>query len=269
MSQLIFIGLGLNDERGLSLKGLDLAREADCVFAEFYTSLMPQLDVRNLEKLIGKPMLVLKRSDVEENAQHTVLEKVRGKKAVFLVPGDPMSATTHIDLRLRAEKAGIRTKVIPGASIFSAILALTGLQAYKFGRTVTLPRLETGKIPESPYDHIRTNLHIGLHTLALLDIAVERCYCMPIREGLEYIRKVELQRAEHIIGDSGLVVGVARAGADNAVVKAGTLSRLLDYDFGGPPHSLVILSKLHFVEAESLETLAGANPEDLKGYVSP
>jgi len=269
LSQLIFIGLGLNDERGLSLKGLDLAREADCVFAEFYTSLMPQLDVRNLEKLIGKPMLVLKRSDVEENAQHTVLEKVRGKKAVFLVPGDPMSATTHIDLRLRAEKAGIRTKVIPGASIFSAILALTGLQAYKFGRTVTLPRLETGKIPESPYDHIRTNLHIGLHTLALLDIAVERCYCMPIREGLEYIRKVELQRAEHIIGDSGLVVGVARAGADNAVVKAGTLSRLLDYDFGGPPHSLVILSKLHFVEAESLETLAGANPEDLKGYVSP
>jgi len=269
LSQLTFIGLGLNDERGLSLKGLDLAREADCVFAEFYTSLMPQLDVKNLEKLIGKPILVLKRSDVEENAQRTILEKIRGKKAAFLVPGDPMLATTHIDLRLRAEKAGIRTKVIPGASIFSAILALTGLQAYKFGRTVTLPRLETGKMPESPYDHIRTNLRVGLHTLALLDIAVERGYYMLIREGLEYIRRVEFHRAERIVGDSGLVVGVARAGADDAAVKAGTLGKLLDYDFGGPPHSLIIPSKLHFVEAEALETLAGANPEDLKGYVSP
>jgi len=269
LSQLTIIGLGLNDERGLSLKGLDLAREADCVFAEFYTSLMPQLDVRNLEKLIGKPILLLERSDVEENAQHMILEKIGSKKAAFLVPGDPMLATTHIDLRLRAEKAGIKTKVIPGASIFSAVLALTGLRAYKFGRTVTLPRLETGKIPESPYDHIRTNLHVGLHTLALLDIAVERGYCMRVREGLEYIRKVELQRAEHIVGDSGLVVGVARAGADDAIVKAGTLSRLLYCDFGGPPHSLVIPSKLHFVEAEALKTLAGADPEDLKGYVSP
>jgi len=268
LSQLTFVGLGLNDERGISLRGLDLAREADCVFAEFYSSLMPQLDVRKLESLIGKPILLLKRSDVEENAQHAILDKMRGKKAAFLVPGDPMVATTHIDLRLRAERAGIKTKVIPGASIFSVICALTGLQAYKFGRTVTLPHIETGKLPESPYDHIKTNLDVGLHTLALLDIAAERNYYMTIREGLEYIRKVELRRKEHVVGDRGLLVGAARAGAEDAVVKAGTMSELLDYDFGGPPHSLVVPSRLHFMEAEALQTLAGANQEDIKSYVS-
>jgi len=268
LSHLTFIGLGLNDERGISLQGLNLAREADCVFAEFYTSLMPQLDIRNLERLMGKSVLVLERSDVEEHAERMILEKIKGKRAAFLVPGDPMMATTHLDLRLRAEKAGIETKVIPGASIFSGICALTGLQAYKFGRTVTLPRVETGRLPESPYDNIKTNLSVDLHTLALLDIVTERNYYMTIKEGLEYIGKVEVQRGEDVLGERGLMVGVARAGADDASVKAGTMTELLDHDFGGPPHSLVVPSKLHFMEAEALKILAGANPEALKGHVS-
>ena len=268
MSHLTFVGLGLNDERGISLQGLNVAREADCVFAEFYTSLMPQLDIRNLERLTGKPILVLERSDVEEQAERMILEEIRGKKAAFLVPGDPMVATTHVDLRLRAEKAGIKTKVVPGASIFSGICALTGLQAYKFGRTVTLPHVETGRLLESPYDNLKTNLSVGLHTLALLDIVAERNYYMTIKEGLEYIRKVEVQRGEDVLGERRLMVGVARAGADDAAVKAATMSELLDYDFGGPPHSLIVPSPLHFMEAEALRILAGANPEVLKGYVS-
>jgi len=268
LSLLTFIGLGLNDERGMSLQGLNLAREADCVFAEFYTSLMPRLNIGNLERLTGKRILVLERSDVEEHAEHMILEKIKGRRAAFLVPGDPMMATTHLDLRLRAEKAGIETKVVPGTSIFSGICALTGLQAYKFGRTVTLPRVETGKLPESPYDNLMTNLSVGLHTLALLDIVTERNYYMTIREGLQYIRKVEVQREEDVLGGRRLVVGVARAGADDAAVKAATVSELLDYDFGGPPHSLVVPSRLHFVEAEALKILAGADPEALKGYVS-
>ena len=53
LSELVFVGLGLNNERSMSLRGLDLAREADYVFAEFYTSLMPSLSLENLEMLIG------------------------------------------------------------------------------------------------------------------------------------------------------------------------------------------------------------------------
>ena len=142
------------------------------------------------------------------------------------------------------------------------------LQAYKFGRTVTLPHVETGRLLESPYDNLKTNLSVGLHTLALLDIVAERNYYMTIKEGLEYIRKVEVQRGEDVLGERRLMVGVARAGADDAAVKAATMSELLDYDFGGPPHSLIVPSPLHFMEAEALRILAGANPEVLKGYVS-
>ena len=38
MDELAFIGLGLFDEKDITLKGLDAARDADIVFAEFYTS---------------------------------------------------------------------------------------------------------------------------------------------------------------------------------------------------------------------------------------
>jgi len=41
---------------------------------------------------------------------------------------------------------------------------------------------------------------------------------------------------------------------------------VIKHDFGGPPHSLVIPSKLHFMEAEALITLAQA-PEHVKEIV--
>ena len=41
MGELVFIGLGLDDEKGITLRGLDEARSADLVFAELYTSALP------------------------------------------------------------------------------------------------------------------------------------------------------------------------------------------------------------------------------------
>ena len=38
VGELLFIGLGLFDEKDITLKGLEAARDADIVFAEFYTS---------------------------------------------------------------------------------------------------------------------------------------------------------------------------------------------------------------------------------------
>jgi len=267
LGQLVFIGLGLGSERNMSVQGLGIASKADLVFAEFYTSLMPELDLDNLRKMTGKVITVLSRSDIEEHAQQKLLDRIVGKKAVLLVPGDPMIATTHIDLRLRAEKAGIKTDVVPAASIFSAVCALTGLQAYKFGRTVTLPHVDSSP-PESPYGYIRANLGIGLHTLILLDLAAERNYYMTISEGLEYLRRVESNRKERIIRDESVFVGVARAGTESTVVKTGTMSDLQRCDFGGPPHCLIMPSKLHFMEAEALQVLTGARPEILRSHIS-
>src|SRR6059036_2386173 len=100
MGELVFIGLGLDDERGITLRGLDEARSADVVFAELYTSALPGASLEAVEKLIDRKIRRLTRPEVEDGK---VLLAAAAKGAVaFLVPGDPMTATTHVDLRLRA-----------------------------------------------------------------------------------------------------------------------------------------------------------------------
>ena len=253
---LTFVGLGLDNEYGITLKGLEIARQADLVFAELYTSLMPNLSRENLEKLIGKPLVVLERQDIEENAQQTILDHAKNKQVALLVPGDPMVATTHVDLRLRAEKQGIATRVVAAASI-QTVGALIGLQSYKFGRTITLP-FSSGTPAESPYDFLKKNLQAGLHTLVLLDLNIEKKEFMTVREGIRYLVGIEEKRKENVFQESTLVVGVARVGADDMIVRAATAKELEKLDMGLPPHCLIIPTKLHFMEAEALRVLAKA-----------
>ncbi len=261
MGELLFIGLGLYDERDVSLRGLEELRRADAVFAEFYTSLMPEVSIQRLKRLTAKEITVVSRRNLEEEGGQSILEKAKEGKVALLVPGDPLIATTHVDLRIRAEKLGIKTRVIHGASIISAVIGLTGLQNYKYGRSVTIAFPQEGFIPETPYDVIRENKKIGLHTLCFLDIQAEEERYMTISEALQTLRAMEKRRNNKVIVDDMLVVGVARAGSEGPIVKADYVQNILKYDFGPPPHTLVFPGKLHFMEAEALITLAKAPPE--------
>ena len=66
MGELVFIGLGLYDELGLSLRGQVEARTCDEVFAELYTSVMPGLSIQSLSQTVGRRVEVLSRREVEE-----------------------------------------------------------------------------------------------------------------------------------------------------------------------------------------------------------
>jgi diphthine synthase len=192
-----------------------------------------------------------------------ILKAAETGKVVLLVPGDPLIATTHVALRMQAEKLGIKTRIVHGASILSAVIGLSGLHNYKFGKSVTIPFSE---ISETPYEVIAQNKKLGLHTLCLLDVKVEEKHYMKIHQGLEMLLKIEEKRKEKIVTMNRLVVGIARAGSNNLTVKAGFLKDLLNYNFGNPPHSLIFPGKLHFMEAEALIVLAGA-PENLREMI--
>lgn len=258
MGELIFVGLGLHDEKGISLRGIEEVKSADAVFAEFYTSLMAGLSVKELEKLVGKKVSVLSRQALEEEEGQLILQSARKGKVALLVPGDPLIATTHVDLRIRAEKHGIKTRVVHGASIISAVIGLSGLQNYKCGRSVTIPFPEM-LIPETPYKVIAENKKIGLHTLCFLDIKAEEKRYMTIKEGLQQLLAMEKRKRQGAVTLDTLVVGIARAGSQEPAVKAGYVKEILNHDFGAPPHSIVFPSKLHFMEAEALITLAKAS----------
>jgi diphthine synthase len=261
--ELVFVGLGLHDENDLSLRGLETIKEADVVFAELYTSLMPAFSLSRLKKLSKKNVTIVSRHDLEEDAGRRILEAARKGKTVLLVPGDPLIATTHVDLRIRAEQQGIKTRIIHGASIISAVVGLSGLQNYKYGRSVTIPFTEDISTVETPYRVIMENKRQGLHTLCFLDIKAEEKRYMTIRHGLETLLAIERIRREHVVTSDTLAVGIARAGSNNPTVKADYVTKLVNYDFGPPPHSLVFPGKLHFVEAEALITLAEA-PESVR-----
>lgn len=266
MGELVFVGLGLFDEKGLSLKGLEEIKSAEMVFAEFYTSLMPNLSVKRLEAIAGKKVNIVSRQFLEEESGRPLLEEANKRRVVFLVPGDPLMATTHVDLRIRAERQGIRTRVVHGASIVSAAIGLSGLQNYKFGKSVTIIFPQEDLVSETPYRTILENQVMQLHTLCLLDGRAEEKRYMTIKEGLHLLLAVEKEKKRHVVTLNTLVVGIARAGATTPIVKAGYLGEIIDCDFGSPPHTLIFPSKLHFMEAEALISLANA-PEKIKEMV--
>jgi diphthine synthase len=252
-----FIGLGLYDELDISIRGLETVRAADVVYAEFYTSRLMGATKEKLEDFYGKEIHLLSREEVEVDPAW--LEEARKVDVAFLVGGDPMVSTTHLDLRLRAVELGIETKVIHSASIVTAVSGLTGLQNYRFGRSTTIPfpYISRGKriVPETPYMVLKENLERNLHTMLFLDIQNERY--MTVNEGARLLLEMQAMTGENVL-DGALGIGIARAGANEATVKADFLTSLGDYDFGGPLHIMVVPANLHFMEAKALVALAGA-----------
>jgi diphthine synthase len=259
LGELVFVGMGLYDENDLSLRGIREAKTADFVFAEFYTSLMAGLSLKRLEEKIGKKIVTVTRKTLEEDNGEPILQRAENSKVAFLVPGDPLIATTHIDLRIRAQKRGVKTQVVHGASIISAVMGLSGLQNYRFGRSVTVPFPEQGLVSETPYNVIAENKSRDLHTLCFLDIKTEKTLYMTIKEALEILLSLERKKKMCGVTLSSLAIGLARAGAEDAIVKAEEIEALLSFKFGSPPHMLVFpADRLHFMEAEALIRLADA-----------
>lgn len=68
---------------------------------------------------------------VEMNSDE-ILRNAEKEDVVFLVAGDPVAATTHSDLILRAKNRNIKTRIVHNASIFNAV-ACCGLQVSGLG----------------------------------------------------------------------------------------------------------------------------------------
>ena len=251
-----FVGLGLNDEKGLTLEGLEQARNADVVFAEFYTNLMPGLDRKRLEDLLGQKIVALSRVQLEDEGAKEIINAARTRKVVFLVPGDPMIATTHISVRLELSKKGIPSKIVHGPSIASAVCGAVGLQSYKFGKSVTLPM--EPNVPRSVLETLEENKERRLHTLILLDVRSSESKQLTIGSAVAKLTAGE-PSLENWIG-----IGVARVASPDQFLYCGKFRALQQIEFGNVPHCLVIPGKLHFMEAESLKAFCSARDEDLE-----
>jgi diphthine synthase len=247
---LTFVGLGLYDLEDVSAKGLTAIRNADLVCLEAYTSLLAGTSPEEMEQYYGKDIEILKREDVEQHPE-CFLSRALVNNVVFLTGGDPMVSTTHIDLRIRAARMGIKTEIIHGASIVSAVCGLSGLQNYRFGKSCSLPFPHGKWSPTTPAEVIRKNIADNLHTIIYLDIQEKRY--MTIYEAVNLLEQMVPKEGFQI----PCYIGIARAGSKEPCVKAGTAAVLRETDFGGPLHILVVPAGLHDMEREYLEVFAG------------
>lgn len=243
------IGIGLNDSKDITVKGLEAVKKCDKVYLESYTSVL-QCDIKDLEKLYGKKIILADRDLVEKKAEGTILKDAKEKNAAFLVIGDVFSATTHTDLKLRAMDAGIKVEVIHNASVLNAV-GITGLELYKFGKITSIPF--SNKDVEAPYDALELNKKMGLHTLFLLDLDPKQKKFLTIKDAIEFLLKVEEKKNKKIFTKDTVCVGCARLGSNNPTIKTGYAKELINFDFGKPPYCLIVPGELHFMEEEALE----------------
>ncbi len=144
-----------------------VARGCSKRYLEGYTSVLPPKEEGRLESVVG-PWEKLMREEVE--GAEKLLASARGESVALLVVGDPMQATTHIDLEDRCVEQGIGFHVIPGLSATALAVSLSGMQSYRFGRQVTLPFATSDYLPTSPLKMLCNNFENGLHSLVLLDL---------------------------------------------------------------------------------------------------
>ncbi|MBU0757351.1 MAG: diphthine synthase [Nanoarchaeota archaeon] len=246
---LYLIGLGLSSAKDVTLKGLEAVKKCDSVYLEDYTSKL-NCTVSELEKQYGKKIILADREMVEKKADE-ILDKAKDAKVAFLVVGDVFSATTHADVYMRAKEKNIEIRIIHNTSILTAV-GIVGLELYKYGKTTSMPFFEKGFEPETPYDVIKMNQKNGLHTLVLLDIKKDLNRLMTVNQAIEQLLLIDDRKKEGVFTPDLKIVGCARLGSDDFLIKYGTAKELNEIDFGEPLHCLVVPGKLHFVEEAML-----------------
>ncbi|KAL9019383.1 MAG: hypothetical protein Q9185_003369 [Variospora sp. 1 TL-2023] len=265
---LYLVGLGLADETDITVKGLNIVKQAHRVYLEAYTSIL-MVDKYKLEAYYDRPIIVADREMVESN-DDDILARADIEDVAFLVVGDPFGATTHSDLVLRARQLHIPTQIIHNASVMSAVGA-TGLQLYNFGQTISMVFFTDTWRPSSFYDRVKENRQIGLHTLMLLDIKVKEQSEENLARGRKIFEpprfmtagqcaaqmlEIEEDRGEGAYDPRSLAVAVARLGAPDQQMAAGTLKQISVTDLGAPLHSLVLLGRAHDLEREYIRGFA-------------
>ena len=264
---LFIVGLGLGDEKDVTVRGLEAIRSCDHVYLEHYTSILG-VGHEALERFYEKKIHLADRYFVEEGVD-VMLEQASQSNVAFLVVGDPFGATTHTDLMLRARERAVKCEVIHNASIMNAV-GCCGLQLYNFGQTVSLVFFTETWKPDSFYDKIGVNLKNNQHTLVLLDIKVKepnleqlargkKVYepprFMSVNQAIEQMLEIESTRQDKLYNGDTYVVGLARVGQTDQVIKYGRMSELISYDFGAPLHSIVLPAPTHSLHHSELELL--------------
>jgi diphthine synthase len=81
---LYVVGLGLGDEKDVTIRGLEAIKNSDKIFLECYTSIL-SVDKIKLEEYYGKEIIIADRDFVECRADEIYLPAKEGNVAMLVV----------------------------------------------------------------------------------------------------------------------------------------------------------------------------------------
>ena len=233
------IGMGLSGSGSMTMDGLSALKECDIAYYDSYTSILPENTIRKISIAAGKEIIPATRDMLENSSD--ILSKCSTGRICILVPGDPLSATTHFELAHEAMSRGIDVEIMPNASILLYAPLILGLYAYRLGPPVSLPFVSEKFFPLSPYEKIRKNMESGFHTLVLLDLHEGRN--MTVGESFSILRKMEDRVKGGIISDGTFLCVVSRAGRNDQRIVCGNMKDMENLDVKDPV-SIVIPAEL-------------------------
>ena len=244
-----FVGLGISGLEGASANAIQVLKKADMTYFENFTSPIGRAELLKIKKLVRGKMTIAPRWMVEDGKAILLLAKK--KNVVLLAYGDPYVATTHLELRTRAEKDKIKTRTIHGASAITSLIGECGLHHYKIGRPVTIMReiLSLNTV----YYTIYENMIKGNHSLLILEFDNSSNFFLDPKDALSSLLETENGQRRNVIDQSTFTIVASRIGSKNQKIISGKLSSLAKIDFGKPPHTVIIPGKLHFTEHDAIK----------------
>lgn len=260
-----FVGAGISGTDSMSVRASKVVRTADMVYVETFTS--PGMDKDTIES-VGQ-IREAPRWLVEDGKQ-ILADAATYDNVVLLSYGDPMIATTHTELRVRAVSENIQVSVLHASSAISGVISECGLHHYKAGRMATI--MNDTKSLQTPYNTTYQNAIRRNHTLLLLEYDSESGFFLDPTVALKMMSRYESGRRRGVFDESVYAIVASRIGQSDQRIRAGYLKSLIRTDFGKPPHSIVIPARLHFTERDALMALVECvdepPPED-KDPVTP
>ncbi|HXG05886.1 MAG TPA: diphthine synthase [Nitrososphaera sp.] len=252
-----FVGTGIDGYRGLSLAALDVLKKCDTIYAERFTSALSEEDLKKISELVGKEIKPVQRSFVEDGRE--ILEYARSSEVALVAYGDPLIATTHGELRTRAARNSVKTRVLHAASGITSIIGESGLHMYKFGRMVTMMSEPQSAI--SVYNTIFENLLAGNHTFILTEYN-SGSNCEPGEQFFlepavvfKMLLDVENDQRYQIFSNNTFAIVASRVGEVDQKIISGKVGSLVKIDFGTGPHAVIITGPMHFTESEAVAAL--------------
>ena len=246
-----FVGLGISGTKSIPIEVVKIIQEADFVYLEAFTSPISQMYEEEIRNMVNGSFKIAKRWLVEDGQE--ILKASKTSTVVLLAYGDPYMATTHIELRTRAELENIETKTIHSASAITSMIGEAGLQFYKVGRVVTIMNEKKSTI--TPYTAIFKNLTQGLHSVILLEYNHDKKYFLDPKNAISDLLDIEKVQKKSVLDDDTFAIIASRIGFETQKIISGKFSNLLKTDFGEPPHSIIIPGKLHFTESDAINVL--------------